>query len=56
LITFHKYPNATHCWDCRTLNGYKKIAGNGNSVTYVYNAKVTKDSEQRVLNFLKSFD
>jgi dienelactone hydrolase len=56
LITFYKYPDATHCWDCRTLNGYKKTAGNGNSVTYIYNAEVTKDSEQKVLNFFKSFE
>lgn len=56
LISFHLYPDATHCWDCRSLNGYSKTAGNGNSVTYRYNSNVTKDSEQRVLKFFKSFE
>jgi len=55
LMTFHKYPNATHCWDCAGLNGFTKTAGNGNRVTYIYDAEVTKDSEQRVLNFFNSF-
>ena len=55
LMTFHKYPNATHCWDCFDLNGWTKTAGNGNRVTYIYDAKVTEDSKQRVLNFFNSF-
>jgi dienelactone hydrolase len=56
LITFHEYPNATHCWDCSGLNGYSKTAGNGKHVTYRYNPAITKDSEQRVLNFFNSFE
>jgi len=56
LMTFHKYPNATHCWDCAGLNGFTKTAGNGNQVTYIYDSEVTKDSEQRVLNFFNSFE
>jgi len=55
LMTFHKYQNATHCWDCAGLNGFTKTAGNGNRVTYRYDPEVTKDSEQRVLNFFNSF-
>jgi dienelactone hydrolase len=55
LITVHKYPTATHCWDCFDLNGFTKKAGNRNKVTYIYDAEVTKDSEQRVLNFFNSF-
>jgi dienelactone hydrolase len=55
LMTFHKYPNATHCWDCFDLNGWTKTAGNGNRVTYIYDAKVAEDSKQRVLNFFNSF-
>ena len=55
LMTFHKYPEATHCWDCFDLNGFTKKAGNGNTVTYKYDPEVTKDSEQRVLNFFNSF-
>jgi dienelactone hydrolase len=55
LMTYHEYPNATHCWDCQSRSGYTRQAGNGNMVTYRYNAEVTKDSEQRVLNFFNSF-
>jgi dienelactone hydrolase len=55
LMTFHKYPGAGHCWDCAGLNGFTKTAGNGNRVTYKYDPEVTKDSEQRVLNFFNSF-
>ena len=55
LMTFHEYPNATHCWDCSGLNGYSKTAGNGKHVTYRYDPAITKDSEQRVLNFFNSF-
>jgi dienelactone hydrolase len=56
LMTFHTYPDATHCWDCAGLNGYIKKAGNGELVTYKYDPEVTKDSEQRVLNFFNSFE
>lgn len=55
LITFHKYTNATHCWDCENLNGYTKTAGNGNTVTYKFDPEVTKDSETRVIEFFNSF-
>ena len=55
LMTFHKYPEATHCWDCAGLNGFTKTAGNGKRVTYIYDPKITEDSEQRVLNFFNSF-
>lgn len=55
LMTFHEYPNATHCWDCSNLNGWTKKAGNGKTVTYKYDPEATKDSEQRVLNFFNSF-
>jgi dienelactone hydrolase len=56
LMTFHTYPDAGHCWDCAGFNGYIKTAGNGEMVTYKYDPAVTKDSEQRVLNFFNSFE
>jgi dienelactone hydrolase len=55
LMTFHLYPNATHCWDCAALDGFGKSAGNGSFTVYKYDAEATKDSEQRVLNFFNSF-
>ena len=55
LMTFHKYPNATHCWDCAGLNGFTKSGWDGNTITYLFDPEATKDSEQRVLNFFNSF-
>ena len=55
LITFHQYPNATHCWDCADLDGFSKTAGNGNRVTYKFDSETTKDSERRVIEFFNSF-
>lgn len=55
LMTFHEYPEAVHCWDCRLLSGFTKTAGNGNRVTYQYDEQVTRDSERRVLDFLEKF-
>ena len=52
---WHIYENATHCWDCRGLDGFRKVAGNGNSVEYHYDENATKDSEQRVLKFFAKF-
>lgn len=53
--TWHVYPNATHCWDCRELDGFSKTAGNGNTVTYLFNEEVTADSLRRVLDFFNRF-
>jgi dienelactone hydrolase len=55
LMTYHEYPNASHCWDCSELSGFTRIVANGKKVTYQYDRSVTKDSEQRVLNFFNSF-
>jgi len=49
------YDGATHAWDVEALDGFKKIAGNGQSVTYKYNANVTRDSMKRALEFFNSF-
>ena len=51
LSDYHIYKNATHCWDCKASNGFTKKVGNGNVVTYIYNEKVTSDSEERILAF-----
>ena len=51
-MSSHIYPNTTHCWDCRTKHG---LEDSGQGGKYVYNEKVTKDSEKRVLDFFNSF-
>jgi dienelactone hydrolase len=52
---WHTYESATHCWDCKELNGFTKTSGNGNKVTYLYDEGATQDSEQRVLKFFEKF-
>ena len=55
MITAHIYPNVSHCWDCKENDGFSKISGNGQRVTYRYDSQVTADSERRVLEFFDSF-
>lgn len=52
---WHVYPKATHCWDCKELHNYSKTAGNGTSVTYLYDEQVTEDSKKRVVDYFNSF-
>ena len=54
LSQSHLYKGATHCWDCKGLDGFKKKAGNGDPVIYKFDAEVTKDSEKRALSFISS--
>lgn len=54
-VEWHVYPGATHCWDCKALDGFSKTAANGNRVTYRYDEQITKDSIQRSLDFFNSF-
>lgn len=52
-VQWHVYPDATHCWDCKNLHNFSKVDFRGTSVVYRYDAAVTRDSEQRMLEFLK---
>lgn len=52
---FELYPNAGHCWDCEYMDGFRKIAANGNAVEYKFNAEVTRKSEKRVVDFFNKF-
>lgn len=52
-IEMHLYPDATHCWDCENLNGLRKTDARGNSVLYRYDKDVTRDSTQRMFDFLQ---
>lgn len=54
-VDWHVYPGATHCWDCKELDGFSKIAANGSPVTYQYDEQITKDSIRRSLDFFNSF-
>jgi len=52
---WHIYENATHCWDCKAMDGLVRVSGNGARNTYIYDENATKDSEQRVLQFFEKF-
>jgi dienelactone hydrolase len=52
-VEWHVYPEATHCWDCRQLDGRSKIDARGNHVTYRYHAEITRDSARRMFEFLE---
>lgn len=50
-VQLHHYPDATHCWDCKSLNGFSKDGRHGR-VTYLYDEEATADSRQRMFDFL----
>ncbi len=52
-VEWHVYPGATHCWDCKHLNNFSKVDFRGAQVRYLYDENVTKDSEQRMFEFLE---
>jgi dienelactone hydrolase len=51
-VEWHVYPDATHCWDCKNLDGRSKTDIRGNHVVYRYDAKITADSAKRMFEFL----
>lgn len=51
-IALHTYPDTTHCWDCKHLDGFSKTDSRGNRVTYQYSDDVTTDSRKRMFDFL----
>lgn len=53
-VEWHLYPKATHCWDCKEMNGLKKVDVRGNHVTYRYDEVTTRDSRKRMYDFLST--
>ncbi len=53
MLSWNVYPNATHCWDCQQIDGLRKIDVRGNSVSYRYDAEVTKNAAERTFAFLR---
>lgn len=51
-VEWHVYPQATHCWDCKQLDGFSKTDVRGNKVVYRYSTEYTADSLQRMFQFL----
>jgi dienelactone hydrolase len=52
-VESHLYPGTTHCWDCFTLNNFRKTDFQGNSIIYSYNKTVTDDSANRAIIFFE---
>jgi dienelactone hydrolase len=52
-IEWHVYPETTHCWDCKQLDGFSKIDVRGHYVVYRFQQSVTDDSERRLFEFLR---
>jgi dienelactone hydrolase len=51
-IEWYVYPETTHCWDCKQLDGLRKIDIRGHQVEYRFQQSVTDDSERRLYQFL----
>jgi dienelactone hydrolase len=52
-VEWHVYPQTTHCWDCRALNGKSKTDVRGNHVEYRFSPEATKDGRKRMFEFLQ---
>jgi len=52
-VQWHVYPGTTHCWDCRNLDGLRKVDNRGSQVEYRYDEAVTRDSLKRMFEFLE---
>ncbi len=50
-VQVHTYPDETHCWDCKSLDGFTK-PGRFGTVTYRYSESATQDAFQRTRAFL----
>jgi len=50
-IEWYVYPETTHCWDCKQLDGFSKIDVRGHQVEYRFQQLVTDDSERRLFEF-----
>jgi len=50
---WHVYPEATHCWDCKHLDGFSKVDFRGSQVVYRYDQNITGDSGRRMFEFLE---
>src|SRR5262245_45394810 len=52
-LTWHVYPEAGHCWDCKSLDGFSKVDFRGSQVVYRYDEGITADSARRMFDFLE---
>lgn len=50
-VHWHVYPNATHAWDARYLDGFSKLDFKNERIVYQYDPAATQDSIERVFDF-----
>jgi dienelactone hydrolase len=53
-VQWHVYPGTTHCWDCVSLDGFRKTDARGHAVQYTYDKAVTDDAGRRMFAFFDS--
>jgi dienelactone hydrolase len=51
-VDWHIYDGATHCWDCKQIDGLAKIDVRGHHVEYRFDPSATTDSENRLFEWL----
>lgn len=51
-VEWHVYPDTTHCWNCRGLDGKSRTDVRGNHVEYRFSQVTTEDSMRRLFAFL----
>jgi dienelactone hydrolase len=54
-VEWHRYPEATHCWDCASVANQAKTDFQGNRVIYHYSKEITDDSKKRTFDFLGKY-
>lgn len=52
-ITYKHFDKATHCFDCKSLNGFTK-RGHYGQVTYTFNQEATNQSATQMFEFLRA--
>lgn len=50
-VAWHVYPEATHCFDCENLDGFRKTDFRGNAVQYHFSRSATQDAAERMFGF-----
>jgi len=47
------YQDATHCFDCSSLNGFRKTDVKGDSIIYYYDEQITNHAADRMFKFFE---
>lgn len=54
-VHWHIYPRTTHAWDKAENNGYVYRTVSGETMTYRYDAAITKDATERMIAFFNRY-